>query len=358
MAILDEAQAIKNPATNQSKAVRRIKAQAKLILTGTPIENRLSDLWSLFDFINPGLLGNLSRFKEIVQELEQRKKDQYGPLRRLIAPYLLRRLKTDQRVINDLPDKVETDFYCQLTLEQAKLYQQLVDKLAAHLGNYSKAPGDQIKRKGTVLQYLTRFKQLINHPAQLLGDQNWDPQRSGKFIRVAELATALAERQERLLIFTQYKEIISPLSEWLAKIFGREGLFLHGGIPVKARQKLVDDFQDPKGPPFFILSLKAGGVGLNLTAAGQVLHFDRWWNPAVEDQATDRAYRIGQKKNVLVHKCVTRGTLEERIDAVLTEKRGLADEVLGSGEEISFLSLDDKALLRLVSLDLDQALMP
>jgi non-specific serine/threonine protein kinase len=357
LAILDEAQAIKNPTTNQSKAVRDIKSKARLILTGTPIENRLTDLWSLFDFINPGLLGSQTRFKEVVLELEKRKEDQYGPLRRLIAPYLLRRLKTDRRIINDLPDKVETTLYCHLTQHQAVLYKKIVDKLAYDLKAFSHSNQDQMKRKGHVLKSLLRLKQLINHPAQLTGDNDWREERSGKFQRIAELGKELAERQERLLVFTQYREIIPALDDHLANIFGRQGVTLHGGTPVKRRMELVNEFQSQDGPPYFILSLKAGGTGLNLTAAGQVIHFDRWWNPAVEDQATDRAYRIGQKRNVLVHKCVTRGTLEERIDKLLTEKRGLAEEVLGTGAEISLVNLDDKALLELVSLDIDQAVI-
>jgi non-specific serine/threonine protein kinase len=360
MAILDEAQAIKNPQTNQSKAVRGINARARLILTGTPIENRLTDLWSLFDFINPGLLGTRTRFLEIVQELEKRKEDQYGPLRRLIAPYLLRRLKTDRRVINDLPDKVETSLFCRLTPEQASEYQKITDGLAASLKAFSdpRNPSVKNKRKGLVLRSLTRLKQLMNHPAHLTGDGDWSEERSGKFLRLRELCQELAERQEKILVFTQYAEIIEPLMGHLEKIFGKPGLDFHGGTPVKNRQKIVDAFQSPDGPPFLVLSLKAGGTGINLTAAGQVIHFDRWWNPAVEDQATDRAYRIGQKKNVLVHKCVTRGTLEEKIDSLLTGKRELAAEVLHTGEEISLLSLDDNELLNLVTLDPDRALMP
>ncbi|MDR1165169.1 MAG: DEAD/DEAH box helicase [Deltaproteobacteria bacterium] len=356
-AILDEAQAIKNPGTFQSRAVRELQADSRITLTGTPIENRLGDLWSLFDFLNPGLLGTRKKFDEIVLELEKREEDQYGPLRRLVAPYLLRRLKTDRRVINDLPDKVETRLHCQLTEVQAKLYAQVVETLDQALRKFTSDPKDQAKRRGIVLQTLTRLKQLINHPAQLTGDGDWSEERSGKFLRLAELGRELAERQERLLIFTQYKEIIDPLSEHLEAIFGRPGLILHGSTPVKRRKELVDEFQRVDGPPFFILSLKAGGTGLNLTAAGQVIHFDRWWNPAVEDQATDRAYRIGQKKNVLVHKCVTRGTLEERVDELLESKRFLAGEILKGETEISLVNLDDQAIMDLVNLDLDRALM-
>jgi non-specific serine/threonine protein kinase len=357
MVILDEAQAIKNPGTAQSRAVRRIRAQARLALTGTPIENRLMDLWSLFDFLNPGLLGSSAKFASVVAELEKRKEDQYGPLRRLVAPYLLRRLKSDRRIIADLPDKVETFLYCNLTADQAKLYSKVVENLQRSLREFTGSGAERMKRRGLVLQTLMRLKQLVNHPAHMTGDGDWDPARSGKFLRLAELAKAMAERQDRLLVFTQFQEIIEPLLEHLTAVFGRPGLCLHGGTPVKARRGLVDEFQRPDGPPFFILSLKAGGTGLNLTAAGQVVHFDRWWNPAVEDQATDRAYRIGQRKNVLVHKCVTQGTLEERIDAMLRDKRAVAGEILAGGDEINFADMDDEALLGLVSLDIDRAVL-
>ncbi|MDR2368675.1 MAG: DEAD/DEAH box helicase [Deltaproteobacteria bacterium] len=356
MVILDEAQAIKNPHSGQSQAVRNIKAKARLVLTGTPIENRLMDLWSLFDFLNPGLLGSLTRFNSIVSNLAQSEsQDQYRPIKRLVAPYLLRRLKSDKRIISDLPDKIETTLYCQLTMKQAKLYNSVVQKLEESLAGLN--TDNKIVRSGIVLQSLTYLKQVINHPAQLTGDMNWDPKLSGKFTRLSELCREMAERQEKLLVFTQYKEIIEPLAAHLAGIFGAQGLILHGSTKVSERQKLVARFQDDNGPPFFVLSLKAGGTGLNLTAAGQVIHFDRWWNPAVEDQATDRAYRIGQNKNVLVHKCVTRGTMEERIDNLLTEKRSLAADLLDTEGQFNIVNMDNKALLELVTLDLDKAVM-
>jgi non-specific serine/threonine protein kinase len=355
--IIDEAQAIKNPGTGQSRAVKKINAQARLALTGTPIENRLSDIWSLFDFLNPGLLGSAKKFKSAMEDLENRESDQYGPLRRLVAPYILRRLKTDKSIISDLPDKIETTVQCWLSAAQAKIYGQIVDQLRDSLGWLGDDEESKFKRKGLVIQSLTRLKQLCNHPAQLTGDGDWAGARSGKFLRVAELTGEMAERQERLLVFTQFQEIIEPLGHWLATIFGRPGLALHGGTPVRRRQELVAEFQKDDGPPYFILSLKAGGTGLNLTAADQVIHFDRWWNPAVEDQATDRAYRIGQKKNVLVHKCVTSGTVEERIDAMLTDKRDMAGEVLGQSGEFNFTNMDDQALLELISLDIDRAVI-
>ncbi|MDR3134780.1 MAG: DEAD/DEAH box helicase [Deltaproteobacteria bacterium] len=357
MVILDEAQAIKNPTTGQSRALKTLKSPVRLALTGTPIENRLIDLWSLFDFLNPGLLGSLAKFNSVVAGLAQSETpDQYRPIRSLVAPYLLRRLKSDKRIIKDLPDKTEIDLYCHLTPVQVKLYSHVVNELAEALKDYDENDNKtKFARGGLVLQTLTRLKQVINHPAQLTGDMDWDPQRSGKFLRLAEICKEMAERQERLLVFTQYMEIIGPLASHLAEIFGAQGLILHGSTKVGERQKLVSQFQADNGPPFFVLSLKAGGTGLNLTAAGQVIHFDRWWNPAVEDQATDRAYRIGQLKNVLVHKCVTRGTLEDRINELLKEKRNLASDLLDTEGQLSLTTLDNKALLKLVSLDIDKA---
>jgi non-specific serine/threonine protein kinase len=360
LAILDEAQAIKNPTTAQSKAVRKLKAESRLTLTGTPIENRLTDLWSLFDFLNPGLLSSLSKFQKAINALEKNKEsDLYAPLRRLVSPYILRRLKTDRTVIDDLPDKIETPLHCYLTEIQAKLYAQVVNALDDALQRLKTEPENDAARRGLVLQFLTRFRQVINHPAHLTGDNDWDPAKSGKFTRLAELGREMAERQDRLLVFTQYREIIPPLRDHLTTVFERPGLVLHGGTKIKERQEIVEAFQADGGPPFLILSLKAGGTGLNLTAAGQVIHFDRWWNPAVEDQATDRAYRIGQKKNVIVHKCVTMGTLEEKVDQMLTDKRNLANDVLNKNrdQELDLTNLSDEALLATVSLDLNRAVL-
>jgi non-specific serine/threonine protein kinase len=357
MVILDEAQAIKNPTTSQSRAVRKLHGNGRLALTGTPIENRLTDLWSIFDFLNPGLLGSIKKFHSVVSDLSKSDSlDQYKPIRKLVAPYLLRRLKSDKRIINDLPDKVETTIYCNLTPAQVKLYSQVVKDLEAKLNALS-SDVNMFVRAGLVLQSLTKLKQVLNHPAQLTGDTDWDPKRSGKFQRVAEICREMAERQERLLVFTQYKEIIEPLASHLATVFGSPGLILHGSTKVSERQSLVKRFQEDGGPPFFVLSLKAGGVGLNLTAAGQVLHFDRWWNPATEDQATDRAYRIGQQKTVMVHKCVTRGTLEEKIDELLKDKRNLANDLLDQEGQFNVTQMDNKAILKLVNLDIDKALM-
>ncbi|MBS2037243.1 DEAD/DEAH box helicase [bacterium] len=344
--ILDEAQAIKNSGTRQSQAVKRLKAKARIALTGTPVENRLGDLWSLFDFLNPGLLGSAKAFAEFVKGLGQ----QFAPLRQLVGPYILRRLKTDRRVITDLPDKIETPTYCGLSKLQIKLYEGVLRQLAQSLQN-----SGGIQRKGLVLQSLLQLKQICNHPAQFTGSGDYAPAASGKFQRLQELARELADRQQPLLIFTQFREIMDPLQEFLCLIFGRPGLTLHGQTAVSKRQKLVDAFQREEGPPFFLLSLKAGGTGLNLTRASHVVHFDRWWNPAVENQATDRAFRIGQKNHVQVHKFITRGSLEERIDQMIQAKQKLAEEILRGDQEVNLSELSDSELLSLVRLDISQA---
>ncbi len=350
--ILDEAQAIKNPSTGQSKAVKKLAAHARVALTGTPVENRLGDLWSIFDFLNPGLLGSAKVFKSFVAHCQGREQNQFAPLRQLVSPYILRRLKTDREIIADLPDKIETQRYCTLTKRQIKLYEKTVRAMKRSLES-----SDGIERRGLVLQSLLRLKQICNHPSQLTGDGEYNPTDSGKFLRLADICAELAERQDKVLVFTQFREIIEPLADHLAGVFGRPGLILHGGTSVKKRKFIVDEFQDDDGPPFFILSLKAGGTGLNLTAASHVIHFDRWWNPAVENQATDRAFRIGQKRNVLVHKFITSGTVEERIDALISEKRKLADEILSTDGEVKLTELPDDELIELVRLDVNRATM-
>ena len=350
LAVLDEAQAIKNPAARQTKAVKRLQADAPIVLTGTPVENRLSDLWSLFDFLCPGLLGTQAKFKQFVKTLGDRQENRYAPLRSLVQPYILRRLKTDRRIIDDLPEKVEVRAFCGLSKRQAAMYAKLVHELAETLKNV-----DRMQRRGLVLAYLMRFKQLCNHPSQLLGDGRYVSEESGKFARLAEICEEIASRQEKALIFTQFREMTEPLAGFLGRVFGRPGLVLHGGTAVKRRKAVVDQFQRDDGPPFFVLSLKAGGTGLNLTAASHVIHFDRWWNPAVENQATDRAFRIGQQRNVLVHKFVCRGTIEERIDALIDEKRQLAADLLEGGAEKMLTEMTDAELIRFVSLDVARA---
>ena len=348
--ILDEAQAIKNPASRQTRAVKKINATTRIALTGTPIENRLGDLWSLFDFLCPGLLGSATRFKTFARSLSGGEGDQYAPLRKLVRPYILRRLKTDKSIITDLPEKTEVHAWCALSKTQAALYRKEIKNLATSLDTL-----DGIQRRGLVLATLMRLKQICNHPSQLLGDGRYDPVNSGKFARLAELCEEIASRQEKLLVFTQFREITSPLAAFLAEQFARPGLVLHGGTQVKQRKRLVDDFQQEDGPPFFVLSLKAGGTGLNLTEASHVIHFDRWWNPAVENQATDRAFRIGQRNNVLVHKFVCQGTVEEKIDALITEKMSLAGDILEGGAETLLTEMSNEELLALVSLDVNKA---
>jgi len=348
LVILDEAQAIKNSGTRQSRTVKELKAVARVAMTGTPVENRLSDLWSLFDFLNPGLFGSAKIFADLVKQMETNAS--YQPLRTLVGPYILRRLKTDKRVISDLPEKVEMPAFCTLSREQAALYEQTVRKLAEKL---EEAEG--IQRRGLVLAQLMKLKQICNHPAQLTGTGDYSPGHSGKFQRLAALCEELAERQEKALVFTQFREMTGPIAQFLERVFGRPGLVLHGGTAVAQRQRLVESFQQSDGPPFFVLSLKAGGTGLNLTAACHVIHFDRWWNPAVENQATDRAFRIGQKRNVLVHRFVCRGTVEEKIDAMLAEKSSLAGEVI-DGAEMLLTEMSDDQLLDFVKLDVHKAL--
>jgi non-specific serine/threonine protein kinase len=348
LAVIDEAQAIKNPGAKQTQQVKQLKADSRIALTGTPVENRLSDLWSIFDFTHPGLLGSSQAFTAFTKRLAST--EHFGPLRTLVRPYILRRLKTDKTVITDLPDKTELKAWCHLSPAQAALYQRSVKDLAAALAN-----AEGIGRKGVVLAFLMRFKQICNHPSQWLGDGSWNADDSGKFSRLRELVEVIAAKQEKVLVFTQFRETTEPLAAFLGAIFGREGLVLHGGTPVARRRERVKRFQEDELTPFFVLSLKAGGAGLNLTAASHVIHFDRWWNPAVENQATDRAFRIGQKRNVLVHKFVCRGTIEDRIDQLIESKRQLADDVLEGGAEIHLTEMSDRELLDLVKLDLNAA---
>ena len=373
LAALDEAQAVKNPGARQTRAVKALSSRLRLALTGTPVENRAGDLWSIFDFVNPGLLGSAKQFGAFLNRAGTRSAgtrsaaaksaapagdgeappSPYAALRELVRPYILRRLKTDRAVIADLPDKTEVKAYCALSRRQAALYQESVEALANDMASIDPLePGDRMRRRGLVLSYLMRLKQICNHPSQWLGDGSYAPAESGKFARLAEIAEIVASRQEKALVFTQFREVAAPVAGFLAASFGRSGLLLTGETPVKERAELVRRFQEDESIPFFVLSLKAGGTGLNLTAATHVIHFDRWWNPAVENQATDRAFRIGQRKGVLVHKLVCRGTVEERIDAMLEDKQRLAREIVEGGGEVRLTELDDRELLRLVSLDL------
>jgi len=347
--VLDEAQAIKNAESRQTRAVKLLTGRLRLALTGTPVENSLADLWSIFDFINPGLLGGADEFRKLCRPLGA-DSDEIGPLRRLVRPYILRRLKSDRSIIADLPDKTEMQVYCGLTRVQAGLYEQTVRALAREAGG-----ADGVRRRGVILGFLTRLKQICNHPSQYSGDGKYAPEDSAKFMRLQELCGSIAASGDKVLVFTQFREMCGPLAGLLAGSFGRAGLVFHGGLSVRRRIETVAEFQGANGPPFLVVSLKAGGTGLNLTEAAHVVHFDRWWNPAVENQATDRAYRIGQHKNVLVHKFVCRGTLEEHIDALLRGKQGLADNVLDQDGERRLTELGTEDLLRAVALDLRTA---
>ncbi len=349
LAILDEAQAIRNPDAKQTRAVKALKAATRIALTGTPVENRLGDLWSIFDFVNPGLLGSAKEFTAFAKRLAVGAS--YAPLRELVRPYILRRMKTDKSVIADLPDKTELKAFCSLSRHQAALYEQAVDELRTALTELT-----GIQRRGVVLSFLMRFKQICNHPSQWLGDGAWSEEESGKWTRLRDIAEVVASRQEKMLVFTQFREVTAPLAAFLGSIFARPGLVLHGGTPVKHRGDLVRRFQEDESVGFFVLSLKAGGSGLNLTAASHVVHFDRWWNPAVENQATDRAFRIGQTRNVLVHKFVCRGTVEEKIDDIIESKRRLSNELLEGGADLLLTEMKDDELLKLVALDLNKAL--
>ena len=379
--ILDEAQNIKNPDTRQSQAARALSADYRLALTGTPVENHVGDLWSIMDFLNPGLLGTRTAFRDRFLRPIQAGVDPAGRerLRRATGPFVLRRLKTDRAVIADLPEKIEGRVYCPLTREQAALYATVLHELETSLGH-----AEGIARRGLVLATLTRLKQICNHPINYLGDEpgsgpgvprtgshkvragaapaGEDPAhledealaaelggRSGKLERLGEMLEELIDNGDHALVFTQFSKMGALLQRHIGQLFGFEPLFLHGGVPLRERDRMVAAFQAPGGPPVFVLSLRAGGTGLNLARANHVFHFDRWWNPAVENQATDRAFRIGQTRNVMVHKFICAGTLEDRIDAMITAKSAMAEEVVGSGE--SWLTdLSDEELKEALSL--------
>lgn len=344
LVILDEAQAIKNPATKQTKAIKAIPAKNHLAMTGTPVENRLSDLWSIFDFINPGLLGTAKEFSSYAKKLQER--NSYAKLRAVINPFILRRLKTDKTIIADLPDKLEIKNYVSLSKKQTVLYRALVKNLQSQL-----LESEGIARKGVVLASIMKFKQICNHPDQYLGQEEFDDKHSGKFQMLAELCETIREKHERVLVFTQFREMCEPLSNCLEIIFGKKGFVLHGATAVKKRAQLVDRFNGDEYVPYMVLSLKAGGVGLNLTAANHVIHFDRWWNPAVENQATDRAFRIGQEKEVLVHKFVAAGTIEEKIDKMIEDKLTLSGELIAENKESWITEMNNTELLKLFSLE-------
>ena len=345
--VCDEAQNIKNHATKQARAVRGLPASARIALTGTPVENRLSELWSIMEFTNPGLLGAAEKFRQKYAIPIERhgSPDAARALVRLTQPFVLRRLKTDKTIISDLPDKQEMKVWCNLTPEQASLYAATVTDMLSRIEDAA----DDISRRGLVLATMAKLKQVCNHPAHLLGDGSRLPGRSGKLARLEEICDEIVAEGDKALCFTQYAEFGRMLQPHLAARLGCPVLFLHGGTTKKQRDALVATFGSLDEPALFLLSLKAGGTGLNLTAANHVIHVDRWWNPAVEDQATDRAFRIGQHRNVQVRKFVCVGTLEERIDAMIEEKKALAEQIVGTGESwLTELSADDlRAVLTL-----------
>jgi non-specific serine/threonine protein kinase len=343
--ILDEAQAIKNSGTKQSKAVKGLDAAFRIAMTGTPVENRLSDLWSLFDFLNAGLLGTAKEFTNYAKALKE--SGSYARLRNAVSPFILRRLKTDPSIISDLPDKMEIKDYAALTPKQTALYTALIRNIQKNLETLDK---DSIERKGLVLSAIMKFKQICNHPDQYLGQSEYRDTHSGKFDKLREICATISEKREKALIFTQFREMTEPLAAYLKTVFGREGLVLHGGTPLKKRTEYVERFNGEEYVPFMVLSIKAGGVGLNLTGANHVVHFDRWWNPAVENQATDRAFRIGQRKDVMVHKFVTAGTIEEKIDQMIEDKKQLSDELVASSQENWITEMSDEDLLDLFTL--------
>lgn len=351
LVVLDEAQAIKNAAAATTRTIKAIPSAGRIALTGTPVENHLGDLWSLFDFCLPGLLGTPVQFRKFVKaddpkELSRR----LVSLRELIQPYVLRRMKTDPHVISDLPAKTEMRVDCGLTQTQATLYRTITEELEQAL---EMATG--IQRHGMVLAALMQLKQICNHPALYLKLADFDPQQSGKFNELATICETIIQKQEKVIVFSQFQTMCDPLNGFLSQKFGRDGLVLTGKTTSQRRGKLVEEFQDPSGPPFTVISVKAGGTGLNLTQANHVVHFDRWWNPAVEDQATDRAFRIGQKRNVLVHKFVCRGTLEERIDAMIRDKKKISSELFDGGGEVKLTEMSNEQLMSFVSLDSKKA---
>ena len=337
--VLDEAQAIKNADSQRTRALLQLQAARRVALTGTPVENSLGELRSLFHFLTPGLLGSEKEFNAMVQKMGT----DFSPLRRLVRPFMLRRLKTDPNLLPELPPKTEQPAYCLLTPEQTRLYAREVERLQSIIHE-----PDPQTRLTLLLPILSHLKQICNHPAQYLGESYYDPAQSGKMTRLGYLARQIAAAGDAALIFTQYRSMMEPLHDFLADIFGAPGLVLHGGTPIAERQRLVQQFQHPGGPRFFLLSLKAAGTGLTLTRARHVIHFDRWWNPAVENQASDRAYRIGQQNPVIVHPLICRGTIEENIHAMLTRKRDMADKLLSSGLEKLLLHLSPEEIMKLV----------
>jgi len=333
--VIDEAQNIKNPETTQAKAVKSIPATIRIAMSGTPVENRLSEFWSIMDFANKGYLGNIKSFKATYADPIQIFSDEkvVDRFRKVTAPFMMRRMKSDKSIISDLPDKVEQNRFAQLTGRQAALYEQTRNAAMDEIEGVEGADSASLfKRQGLVLQMILALKQICNHPANFLKNGQFDPTLSGKAELLLELVAGIVEAGEKVLIFTQFKEMGDMLQRFIAQRLGEPAMFYHGGCSVKERQAMVDRFQHNRADRIFILSLKAAGTGLNLTEASHVIHYDLWWNPAVENQATDRAYRIGQKKNVMVHRLITKNTFEEKIDEMIRRKKHLAEMTVATGE--------------------------
>lgn len=350
LVILDEAQAIKNPSSKQTKSIKSLKAKNRIALTGTPIENDLTNLWSLYDFLNKGLLGTSTEFKRFASSLKENPSG-YSKLKAMISPFMLRRLKTDKSIISDLPEKMEMTDYVTLSKKQRVLYKKYVDDLAKLLEK-AKQDEDPMKRRGLVLASLLKLKQICNHPDQFNGADGFSEKDSGKFEMLKDICQTIYEKRERVLVFTQFKEICPALDDFLSGVFGIRGFVLHGGTPIVKRNKMVEEFQSDNYIPYMVISVKAGGTGLNLTNANHVIHFDRWWNPAVENQATDRAFRIGQTKNVMIHKFVSRGTIEEKIDELIKSKTELAQNVISADSGENWITeMSDSDLMNMFRLD-------
>jgi len=348
LVILDEAQAIKNASTKSTRAIKNIPAKSRVAMTGTPIENRLGDLWSIFDFLNSGMLGTAKEFSLFTSKLKKNP-DGYSKLRNVVSPFILRRLKTDKNIISDLPDKLEIIKYTSLTKKQVVQYNALVKELKDSLLRDDQM--SKIQRSGKILAAIMKFKQICNHPDQFVGQGDFDSKYSGKFETLAEICETIRDKHESILVFTQFREMCEPLNKYLTKIFNREGLMIHGGTTPKKRGTIVEQFNS-EYVPFMVLSLKAGGVGLNLTSANHVVHFDRWWNPAIENQATDRAFRIGQTKNVMVYKFVTSGTIEDKIHEIIINKQKLATDIIAASSGENWVTeMSNSELLNLFKLE-------
>lgn len=345
LVILDEAQAIKNPSTKQSKVIKSISCNRRIAMTGTPIENSLTDLYSLFDFINPGLLGSKAEFKRIMKNATTNPQI-YSSLREVVQPFILRRLKTDKSIIKDLPEKIENDIYIPLSVKQVTLYKKTIESATNQMVNSD----DGINKKGLVLATILKSKQICNHPSQFLKTEEFKEKDSGKFVALRQISEVIKEKHERMIVFTQYRAMIKPLCNYLESIFNHEGLYIDGSVESSERSNRVNEFNSNKYYPFIVITIKSGGTGLNLTSANHVIHFDRWWNPSVENQATDRAFRIGQKKVVNVYKFICKGTIEDKINEIINDKKQLSSSIIGNseGSALSWITkLDDTSIKQL-----------